>query len=69
MRRFVALRHKARASQAEIARRAGLHYSTLNAAENGRHLMWPGQLAKLALALDWQGDPAALLDEVSSDDD
>ena len=51
-------------SQAELARRAGMHSSTVSQIENARMLPYPTQLAKLAAALGWTGEPAALLDEV-----
>lgn len=51
-------------SQAELARRAGMHPSTVSLIESGRQVPYPSQLAKLAKAL---GVPADLLEEVSSD--
>lgn len=38
-------------SQAELARRSGLHPSTISLLESGRLVPYPGQLTKLALAL------------------
>jgi len=50
-------------SQAELARRAGMHNSTVNQIENGRMLPYPNQLAKIVAALGWAGEPAELLQE------
>ena len=51
-------------SRAELARRSGMNAATVGQIELGRLQPYPSQLAKLAAALDWSGDPAALLDEV-----
>ena len=53
-------------SGAELARRARVNSVTLYELENGRRIP-PAQsvtLRRLARALGWQGEPAALLDEV-----
>ena len=50
--------------RAELARRSGLNAATVGQIELRRLQPYPSQLAKLAAALDWSGDPAALLDEV-----
>jgi len=39
-------------SRAELARRAGMHPSTVSLIESGRLVAYPSQLDKLALALD-----------------
>lgn len=48
----------------EAARRAKLAPGTLSQIESGRFLPYEVQLARLALALEWTGDPAELLEEV-----
>lgn len=50
-------------SQAELARRAEMHPTTVCQIENRRTVPYPVQLAKLAAALEWTGDPGALMDE------
>ena len=51
-------------SQSELARRAGMHPSTVNLIVRGRMVPYESQLAKIAAALGWTGDPTDLLDEV-----
>ena len=51
-------------SQSAVARKAELHAPTYNQIENGRLLPYASQLAKIAKALDWQGEPEELLAEV-----
>jgi len=48
-------------SRAELARRAGLHPSTVGAIESGRLRPYTAQLAKIALALGWPEARAASL--------
>lgn len=50
-------------SRSELARRAALNASTVGQIEAGRFIPYPGQLAKLAAALGYEGDPKTLLDE------
>lgn len=58
-------RERRRWSRAELARRAGLNAGTAGLIETGRFRPYPGQLAKLARALDWPEERAAeLMDEV-----
>jgi len=54
-------------SRAELARRAGLHPSTVGSIESGRLRAYPGQLAKIARALEWpEGRAASLLADESA---
>ncbi len=53
-------------SRSELARRAVLNAVSVSTIESGRLLPYPVQLEKLAIALGWQGDPAALLEEVEA---
>jgi transcriptional regulator with XRE-family HTH domain len=57
-------REARRWSKSELARRARMANSTVGAIEAGRLSPYPSQLAKLSDALGWQGEPAALLEEV-----
>ena len=66
MLRLTALRREAGISQAELARRAGLHNSTLSLVESGRMQPYPSQTLKLAKGLGYSGVPEELLDEVES---
>lgn len=50
-------------SQSELARRSGLHASTISLAESGRFRLSPVQLAKLAVALN-TSEAQGLLDDV-----
>ena len=51
-------------SRAELARRANLNAGTVGLIESGRFKPYPGQLAKLARALDMpNGDARTLLNE------
>ena len=61
------LRQDAGISQAELARRCGMHPSTVCAIERGRLNPYPGQVEKIVEALSWQGDPAELFREEASD--
>lgn len=51
-------------SRAELARRASLNAATVGQIEAGRLVPYAVQLDKIAEALDWSGDPAALLEDV-----
>lgn len=50
-----------------LARKAGMHPSSVSQIEKGHLIAYPGQVAKLSSALDWQGDPADLFKEVEED--
>lgn len=54
-------------SRAELGRRARLHPARVGQGENGRAVLYDVELARLAAALDWTSDPAALLEEVDDD--
>ncbi|MEG0505478.1 MAG: helix-turn-helix transcriptional regulator [Raoultibacter sp.] len=54
--------------QSEVARMTGMHPTSISAIENGRLRPYPGQIEKIAAALNWNGDPAALFEEVPADD-
>jgi transcriptional regulator with XRE-family HTH domain len=64
---LTALRRASGISQAELARRAGLHNSTVSLVESGRLRPYPSQLRKLAMGLDFRGAPEALLDQVEDE--
>ena len=51
-------------SRAELGRQSRLHPSRVGQAENGRALLYDVELARLAEALNWPGDPADLVREV-----
>ena len=51
-------------SESKVSHVSGVHLSSISAIECGRLNPWPGQLRRLADALGWEGDPAALLEEV-----
>ena len=51
-------------SRAELARHAIMDAGTIGKIEAGRLVPYPAQLEKIAAALEFEGDPAALLDEV-----
>ncbi len=60
-------REKRRWSKRELARRAGIDAAILSYAENRHFLPYPKQVEGIAAALDWQGDPAELFEEVTED--
>ncbi len=64
MLRLTYLRQDLGMSQAELARRAGLHHSTVSIVESGRLRPYPSQLEKISEALCYEGAPERLLDEV-----
>jgi transcriptional regulator with XRE-family HTH domain len=51
-------------SQSVLSHRSGVHVSTISNVERGRLSPWPGQRAKIALALEWPEDRADELFEV-----
>ncbi|MDR2957023.1 MAG: helix-turn-helix transcriptional regulator [Coriobacteriales bacterium] len=51
-------------NKSELARRAGIQLNTVSWIESGRFKPYPSQLIKLASALEYQGEPGGLLDEV-----
>ncbi len=60
-----ALREARGWSQSELARRAGLHSTTVSLIESGRQKPYAVQVEKLAAALGVE--PAALLEDVNDD--
>ncbi|MDR2714938.1 MAG: hypothetical protein LBB42_05425 [Coriobacteriales bacterium] len=46
-----------------LAREADLHVSTISLIESRRMKPYSGQIEKLVLALQWEGDPSALFEE------
>ena len=51
-------------SQAELARRAGVHTTSMSRIESGQEPPYPRRAARLAAALGWDGDPLALFDDM-----
>lgn len=63
-------RGRAGLSRSALARLALMHAATVGQIENGYiGRPYPVQLAKLAAALVFEGEPARLLDQVRADDD
>ncbi len=63
-------RVRAGLSRSALARLALMHSATVGQIENGYiGRPYPVQLAKLASALMFEGEPADLLDQVRADDD
>lgn len=54
--------------QSEMARMTGMHPTSISAIENGRLRPYPGQVEKIVAALEWEGDPAELFEEVSENE-
>jgi len=54
-------------SRTELGRQARIHPARVGQAENGRVVPYDVELQRLADALAWAGDPAALLEEVDGD--
>ena len=55
-------------SMSELARNACMHVSSISQIEGGRLQPYPGQVKKITKALNWEGDPGELFEEVSDDD-
>lgn len=55
-------------SQAEAARLAKVNATSLSRIVNGLEPAYPHRGKRIADALGWQGDPAALFEEVHEDD-
>lgn len=64
--RIKALRLERGWSGLEFARRSGLSPSTISLCEHGRLRAYDSQLEKARITLGWDGDPAALLDDVTA---
>lgn len=54
-------------SKLRLSQEAHVAPSIVGQAESGRRIPYAPELARLASALSWQGDPAALLHEVTFD--
>ena len=54
-------------SRAELARRADMNAATVGQIEAGRFIPYPAQLRKIAVALGFNGEPAALLEVAGND--
>ena len=67
MTRLEALRVGAGLSKSKLARMAELSPALVTYAQQRGFRLYPVQLTRLANAIGWPGDPAALLDEVGSD--
>lgn len=50
-----------------LGRMARLHPSRVGVIENGWAIPYPIELSRLAEALEWEGEPDALLEEVNDD--
>lgn len=55
-------------SQTKLAQRADISPSILSRIVTGKTQVWPGWKTRLARALDWQGDPDELFEEVVGDE-
>ena len=54
-------------TKAELARRAEMQQSVIGWIETGRFKPYESQLEKLAAALDWDGEPHRLMEEVENE--
>lgn len=61
--RLQQVREAAGLSKAKLSRLADVNTATITWAETRGFQLYPKQLARVAAALDWQGDPAELLEE------
>ena len=66
VRRITYLRQEAGLTKFALGAAARVHPSRLSQVENGHVVPYPVELERLAQALGWQGEPAALLDQVES---
>ena len=64
--RLTQLRQEAGLTKFRLGALSGIHPSRVGQTENGHVVPYPVELERLAQALGWQGEPAALLDEVES---
>ncbi len=55
-------------SRAELGRRSRIHPATIGKVELGRLIPYEVEISRIARALDWQGDPDELLEEVGDAD-
>ena len=54
-------------SKSELGRQARLHPARVGQGENGRAVLYDVELARLAEALGWTGDPAELLEDMNDE--
>jgi ribosome-binding protein aMBF1 (putative translation factor) len=64
MKRMEAVRKLADMSKAELARQARLHPTDVGKIEAGRLIPYGSQLRRIATALDYEGEPVDLLDDL-----
>ena len=69
MLRITDLRRAAGLTKFRLGALASIHPSRVGQFESGRVVPYPVELERLARALGWQGEPAALLDEVEQGGD
>lgn len=67
MTRLEALRKSAGVSKAKLGRMADINPALLVYAEQRGFRLYPVQLARIADAIGWIGDPDALLEDVGTD--
>lgn len=63
MKLMTELRKEQGLSMSALAREAEMHVSSISQIEGGRLMPYPGQVAKIAAALNWEGNPAELFQE------
>lgn len=64
MKRITKLREQQGKTRAKLGALAEVHPARVGQIESGRYVPYPPELTRLAKALDWEGEPAALLEEV-----
>ena len=67
--RLEQLRHDLGMTKADVAREARMQGNVIGWIESRRFVPYPSQLAKIADAVGWEGDPEELLEEADGDDD
>lgn len=63
MKLMTELRKERGLSMSAFARKAEMHVSSISQIEGGRLMPYPGQIMKIAAALNWEGNPAVLFQE------
>lgn len=63
MKLMTELRTEQGLSMSALARKAEMHVSSISQIEGGRLRPYPGQIKKIADALEWDGNPAELFQE------
>jgi len=59
-------REAAGMNKRQLGAKSELHPSRISVIENGRAIPYDVELARIAAALGWAGDPATLLEEVET---